>query len=442
MVTPTAAGAFSHVSLFGSNYIDSLLAGTKWGSITGIPANLTYSFGSANSNYKNNYYSGEPLSNFAPFTTIQENAARKALAAWGEVANIQFTEVIDSPSLVGDIRFAKSNKPSTGWAYNPSGSPEGGDVWFSHRDIYNTDIKGSYGYSVFLHEIGHALGLKEPHDPNFGGVADINIDTTAYSVMSYKSYVGSQLNHLSQAFYSSTPMLHDIAAIQYLYGANLNTRSGNTIYSWEPGQQLLETIWDGGGVDTISWANQSSAAKINLGTGQWSELGPAYWNGVKWENQTLAIAYNVTIENAIGGSGNDTLTGNNVANTLQGGAGNDILVGGFDSDILIGGGGADSFVFNSPAEGTDTIADFQTYEGDQILVWASGFGAGLPIGTLGASQFTMGAAATDASDRFIYNPSSGELFFDADGTGALGEVKFASLATGLNLNSNDISVFA
>jgi Ca2+-binding RTX toxin-like protein len=137
-------------------------------------------------------------------------------------------------------------------------------------------------------------------------------------------------------------MLNDIATIQYIYGANITTRSGNTNYSWSPGEQILETIWDGGGIDTIDWSNQSTAAKINLNSGEWSELGSGYWNGQVNETETLAIAYNVTIENAKGGTGNDRIIGNSVANNLRGGNGADTLTGGNGNDILIGGKGKDS----------------------------------------------------------------------------------------------------
>ena len=52
------------------------------------------------------------------------------------------------------------------------------------------------------------------------------------------------------------------------------------------------------------------------------------------------------IENAEGGSGNDTLYGNAAANTLRGGAGNDKLCGLAGKDTLVGGKGADVFIFN------------------------------------------------------------------------------------------------
>ena len=81
------------------------------------------------------------------------------------------------------------------------------------------------------------------------------------------------------------------------------------------------------------------------------------------------------------------------------------------------------------------------FEGDKINVSASGFGGGLTIG-LSSNQFTLGAAATDALDRFIYNSSTGGLFFDVDGVGGLGQTQFALLSKGLNLTSNDFSIIA
>jgi len=590
MATPTSNAVVSNVSLTGSNYIDSLLTGRKWGGARGTAANLTFSFGQPGvSVYRSGYGFGELDSGYAALSDTQKNATRKVLAAWSEIANINFTEVTDSASVAGDIRLARSNAPSTAWAYTPSATPEAGDVWFSDNSYYDTDVEGTYGYTTFMHEIGHALGLDHPHEGDV--IADAEIDSTAYTVMSYRSYIGAPLTGYTQNFFPTTPMLHDIVAIQYLYGANTSTRSGDTVYSWGTGEQLLETIWDGGGTDTIDWSNQTTDANINLGEGEWSELGPAYWTGQSWESQTLAIAYNVTIENATGGSGDDTITGNQVANVLQGGAGNDSLTGlggndtlqgnggndylhggsgsdslngGADNDTLKGGGGndlmfgedgddllkggrgndeingdagndtlqggagndrmfggddndllkggrdndemfgdagndtlkggagddtltggsgidrmfggsgndsltggtendflnggagddilhggagndtlkggtgSDHFVFNSLSEGIDKIRGFSVL--DDIIQVSSSFGGGLSLGTLDASQFVIGSAAADADDRFIYNSANGKLYFDADGSGASGQVQFAKLSSGLALDNTNILV--
>ncbi|MGF2013361.1 beta strand repeat-containing protein [Nostoc sp. DedVER01b] len=131
-------------------------------------------------------------------------------------------------------------------------------------------------------------------------------------------------------------------------------------------------------------------------------------------------------------------TGNN---TLDGGSGNDTLIGGNGNDILIGGSGIDTFVFNSyNNEGVDTIYDFNATN-ELIQVSASGFGGGLSIGSLQTSQFTIGTSATAIAQRFIYDDSTGGLFFDQDGSDTgFAQVKFAQLSTGLSLTNNNFVV--
>src|SRR5262249_56694422 len=100
--------------------------------------------------------------------------------------------------------------------------------------------------------------------------------------------------------------------------------------------------------------------RVDLNAGTYSDVGGFMTNN-------LAIAYNVTIENAIGGSGNDTITGNDANNTLWGGPGNDTLLGGIGNDILHGGPGSDllnggpragQFVFDAPSDGGGTVQGF------------------------------------------------------------------------------------
>ncbi len=134
----------------------------------------------------------------------------------------------------------------------------------------------------------------------------------------------------------------------------------------------------------------------------------------------------------LGGAGNDSIDGGLGNDVLIGGDGNDTLIGSVGLDTLQGGLGNDVFVFASALHGVDTIQDF--VPGTDILrVSASGFGGGLVPGTLPASQFVVGAAATTAAHRFVYN--AGALFFDADGTGPIAPVQVATL-TGAPLLTN------
>ncbi|MDZ8032149.1 calcium-binding protein [Nostoc sp. DedSLP04] len=146
---------------------------------------------------------------------------------------------------------------------------------------------------------------------------------------------------------------------------------------------------------------------------------------------------------ASGATGNNTVIGGNGDDTLTGGSGDGILIGGKGNDRLFGEGGTDTFVFNSFDEGLDLIRDFGAVnEPNEIIqVSAAGFGGGLSAGVLKASQFTLGESATTSSQRFIYNSTTGALFFDSDGSaGAFTQVQFAGLSPGLSLTNNNFVV--
>jgi len=145
-----------------------------------------------------------------------------------------------------------------------------------------------------------------------------------------------------------------------------------------------------------------------------------------------------------GGAGNDTLKGGEGNDRLDGGAGNDELMGGGGIDTLTGGIGADNFTFDYllyyPPDAIDSITDFSVGH-DTIRVYADEYyvrDGSTPDTPITPEQFTIGSAAGDTSDRFIYNKNTGALFFDSDGTGASEQVQFASLSPGLAMTNADI----
>jgi RHS repeat-associated protein len=144
-------------------------------------------------------------------------------------------------------------------------------------------------------------------------------------------------------------------------------------------------------------------------------------------------------DNISGKAGNDILLGNGGNDQLAGNNGNDTLVGGAGNDKLTGGCGQDNFSFSSPNEKIDSITDFKSVD-DTISVDDTGFGGGLAVGTLLETQFVLGTAAADTSDRFIYNQSTGALFFDIDGTGATAKIQIATLTTKPVISFEDIVV--
>jgi Ca2+-binding RTX toxin-like protein len=151
----------------------------------------------------------------------------------------------------------------------------------------------------------------------------------------------------------------------------------------------------------------------------------------------------------VGSGGKDSLLGDVGDDRLDGGAGKDRLVGGSGDDILIGGQGRDRlkggqgkdtfFLESSKRSSRDTIADFRAAD-DRIVVSRTGFSMDLRGGTIAASEFALGSRAQDSGDRFIYDQNSGELFFDADGTGAAAQVLVARLRNRAAIGHANISV--
>jgi Ca2+-binding RTX toxin-like protein len=162
-------------------------------------------------------------------------------------------------------------------------------------------------------------------------------------------------------------------------------------------------------------------------------------------NSSTSIAFFPSSNNYVlrGAGGNDTLTGGTGNDTLIGFAGADSLTGGAGADSLTGGAGADKFVFNNPNEGIDTITDF-TLADDVINVSATGFGGGLTAGTLTGAEFLSGAGANTATgslQRFIYDTTSGALFFDQDGDlGGFSAIQIATLSNSAGIGNTNIVV--
>jgi Ca2+-binding RTX toxin-like protein len=134
------------------------------------------------------------------------------------------------------------------------------------------------------------------------------------------------------------------------------------------------------------------------------------------------------VENLTGTSAaGQTLVGSSRANTIVGAGGADLIDGGLGADLLIGNSGADSYLFDSALGGDniDTIMGFVTAD-DRILLDHTVF-AGMGLGKLDPGAFVIGSEAVGDSDRIIYDPTTGALYYDADGGGGGAAVQFAIL---------------
>ena len=152
---------------------------------------------------------------------------------------------------------------------------------------------------------------------------------------------------------------------------------------------------------------------------------------------TLPLDWNIAEETGpaqVGDAGNNVLTGTVGANLLRG-------LGG--ADTLTGNGGGDRFLFDTPLDGTtnvDTVRDFKS--GQDKLVLSDVIFTNLAPGPLSAAQWVAspGAQAQDGNDHVLYDTTTGQLSYDADGSGAGAAIAFATLFGTPSLAATDILV--
>jgi Ca2+-binding RTX toxin-like protein len=138
-----------------------------------------------------------------------------------------------------------------------------------------------------------------------------------------------------------------------------------------------------------------------------------------------------------GESGNDLINGGDGNDFVSGQEGRDEIQGGNGNDELWGGSANDSFVFNTALNANsnvDRIMDFSVVEGDKILLDHNVFKA-LAMGNLSSAAFKVGAA-TSKAQHILYNQGTGELFYDADGSGYRAPIKFAVLTPGTAIDAS------
>lgn len=369
------------------------------------------------------------VAGFTQFTTVQIQATLLALQAWSDVAGITFVRQDDGAGYSDNATILFGNYTSgaagaAAFAALPGSTASNdisGDVWVNQSLNYNAaPALGGYGQFALVHEIGHAIGLLHPGD--YDALPDVPLsynthagyeeDSGQYTVMSYFSETSTGA-YYGPGRYASAPLLDDIAAAQRLYGANLQTRTGDTVYGFnstaerpwfvavDGGPVPVFAIWDAGGTDTLDFSGYAVNQTIDLRQGCFSSIGGLAGN--------VSIAVGAVIENAIGGSGDDTFFGGSNDNRFTPGGGHNTVNGGLGADTVVFSGPLASYTiswsgqqgFVSGPEGTCRV------ENVEFLAFSDGIIAAAPTGGLRLQG--------DITDEFMDGTEHSDSMSGSDG---------------------------
>tara|TARA_B110000259_G_scaffold37894_1_gene43025 strand:+ start:112 stop:2067 length:1956 start_codon:yes stop_codon:yes gene_type:complete len=430
-----------------TDHIDGLISGAYWQ----LGPDRTISWGLGDFGYT--------------WTTTGLQVMQEAFNAWEAVIDVDFeyigyvddyrksTEVFIQPidimlslhdntffnssSIVGrglfpNTEFADRIVASEGNNTISYPQPEGDITFNIEHPVFDMSNLGSNAFHIVLHEIGHALGLKHPHDGGLAGYTTYqdaglsNLDDGFLTLMSY-----DPTSSIWEYGWASTPLPLDIIAAQTIYGANTTTHAGNTTHSLLD-DGLLRTVYDVSGTDTLDASNIDKGITLRLAQGNSTTVDTL---------STVYIAVNTVIENAIGTFFNDTIYGEKGDNTLQGWSGNDLIFGGLGDDLIFGQDGNDELqggLGDDNLQGGDGADLMAGQDGNDRLFGQSGNdqlqgGAGLDIFKGGSGNDTLyGGSGIDqayfTSNRSNFTQSTvGEVTTFIDNLGFEGTDQLTSI---------------
>jgi Ca2+-binding RTX toxin-like protein len=368
-----------------------------------------------------------------------------------------------------------------GWGYIPSPNPSGvlvpgyNSISFNAYGFYSYDnVTVNYYYDGYNYVVVEDVFYYEG-STLVQTLADINVATTLTDLNAPSWYV--RFNQGNDQFFGNDyadyvkggwgdDVIVGYAGNDYLFG-----NDGNDSLSGGPGVDVLS---GGFGYDTASYGGFSTDFTFVLNTDgsvtvsdKSGQFGTDYLYDIEFasfSDGTFSLTSLLPVvlppsdpyipsDPYLGDSGRNTLVGDSGGNnlkglggndTINGGGGADYLYGGNGNDVLTGGSGKDHFVFDVKPNRTsnnDKITDFRVVD-DTIRLDNAVFTKVGGNGALksGAFYANMTGKAHDSSDRIIYEKDTGKLFFDADGTGKVAGVHFATLTNKAAVTVKDFFV--
>jgi Ca2+-binding RTX toxin-like protein len=412
----------------------------------------------------------DPVSN-VPINDIQKAAVLTTFGLISSYTKLSFVEAPSGSATDATVRFAQAiggdshaRFPSNqgAWTGYRSDSRDAGDNFLGGNGNPVAQYFGTDEFNTIMHEFGHSIGLKHGHDPSIHGALAASRNDNEFSVMTYASYLGSNVDDgPTIAVEGSSPrsfMMYDIAALQVLYGANWDKVGSGETYTWDAGtgqqsingkaapftgttagNKIFSTVWTQGAAATYDLHNFGQDQVDDLRPGHWltfsnnqlADLNRAEPDNLDFRaqgNVYNALLYQNDLRSAIAdlitGIGNDTLIGNDRDNKLTGGAGTDILVANGGNDTLSGGPGADKIYFGP---GSDVVRDnLGSLNGDTMFDF--GFHASVDI--VGARIGRDSVSITPTTATVSAGGSTFQLNGDFAGGGNAGGLIIAARGSG------------
>jgi predicted extracellular nuclease len=344
-------------------------------------------------------------------TYIVDNAADTVIELSGEGRDVVYARVSYALAAGSSVEVLSTAALGATTAINLTGN-ELGNILYGNA---GANILNGAGGADYMAGLGgdddyHVDNLGDYVAENAGGGRDV-----VYASASYALAAGASVEVLS------TIALGETTAIDL---------TGNELANLIVGNAGANVLNGGGGADYLAGFGGDDTYYVD-NAGDYTAEDAGGGRDVVYASASYTLAAGESIEVlsaiALGETTAIDLTGNGLGNLVIGNAGANVLNGGAGGDYLVGLGGADSFAFTTALGGgnIDTLADFSAP--DDIILLDDAVFAALAPGTLGANAFVIGGAALDADDRIIYNNGTGQLFYDADGSGAGAMVQFATL---------------
>jgi serralysin len=328
--------------LTGDEIIDAMTTGYKW-LLDGTRV-IDFSISSG--------FSGEYWNNPSEVAA----SLKAALATFSDFANVkfnylgQFVDPTQAARAGSEINlsldsewtfFSAEDQWARAFFPNPSNTQSpytgaAGDVYLNINSDANSlpsYSPGSAGWFLLLHELGHSLGLKHPHDdggtdrPTLSDIGFDSLDMDWATIMSYNDDAFANLVEWDPA----TPMVLDVLALQHLYGPNTSTHAGTSMHVLQD-KDMYSTLWDASGTDTLM---------LSLATEGWTILLPDIQLstsvktlvGLAAPTQDLATSVPTTLtwllgdmENVRGSSYDDWVHNNRLRNDIDGDWGVDHVI--------------------------------------------------------------------------------------------------------------------